>query len=351
MLEAGLRNRGDVWSTLAALGQTRTVLGVVARTTRVCAYDRPGTVSADLTAHSRSDPVRMPRSTFALAADLRALLRRARIRPPYVLVAHSTGGLVVRQYTSAHPRRVAGLVLVDAIPETMETSLPISTWNAYNAGYLTTPPAQLTDYADLEYVDFRQSFAQMRRAGVRPPRRIPYVVLSKGQTFGIPGRLGAWSTPPGYAASATSRRFDPTRRGSWPATAATTSSSRTPSSSSTMTSLWLGPDVQHRVVAERPADVEEEVVEVDEEVRPAGALNVVEGRDRGGDERTRAHRPAGAPHHDAEPVVLAEAVEQLGARDFPAVERDPERRAPQLFRRMHQAAARAAINSGTVTKR
>jgi pimeloyl-ACP methyl ester carboxylesterase len=206
VLEAGLRNRGDVWSTLAAPGQTKTVFGALARRTRVCEYDRPGTVSADLTARSRSDPVRMPRSTGALAADLRTLLRRARIRPPYVLVAHSTGGLIVRQYTSAHPRRVAGLVLVDAIPETMETSLPISTWNAYNAGYLTAPPAQLANYPDLEYVDFRQSVAQMRRAGVRPPRRIPYIVLSKGQTFGIPGRLGrrvdaAWVRGQRYLAS------------------------------------------------------------------------------------------------------------------------------------------------------
>ena len=63
VLEAGLRNRADVWSTLAAPGQMVTVFGALARTTRVCAYDRPGTASADLSARSRSDPVRMPRST------------------------------------------------------------------------------------------------------------------------------------------------------------------------------------------------------------------------------------------------------------------------------------------------
>jgi pimeloyl-ACP methyl ester carboxylesterase len=205
VLEAGLRNRADVWSTPRAPGQA-TVFAALARTTRVCAYDRPGTVSADLSARSRSDPVRMPRSTGALMADLRALLRAARIRPPYVLVGHSTGGLTVRQYTSTHPRRVAGLVLVDAIPETMTTALRTSSWNAYNANYLTAPPPPIADYADLEYVDFRQSFAQMRRAGVRPPRRIPFIVLSKGQPFGIPGPLGrqvdaAWARGGRYLAS------------------------------------------------------------------------------------------------------------------------------------------------------
>jgi len=206
VLEAGFRNRADVWSTLAAPGQTVTVFGALARDTRVCAYDRPGTVSADLSARSRSDPVRMPRATGALVADLRSLLRAARLRPPYVLVGHSTGGLVVRQYTSTRPRRVAGLVLVDAIPETMATSLPTSSWNAYNANYLTAPPPPLADYADLEYIDFRESFAQMRRVGVRPPRRIPFIVLSKGQPFGIPGRLGgqvdaAWARGGRYLAS------------------------------------------------------------------------------------------------------------------------------------------------------
>jgi pimeloyl-ACP methyl ester carboxylesterase len=208
ILEAGLRNRGDIWSTLQVPGQRRpTVFAALARTTRVCAYDRPGTtVGVDVSGRSRSDPVRMPRSTGAAVADLRALLRAARIRAPYVLVGHSTGGLIVRQYTSRHPRRVAGLVLVDAIPETMERILPTSSWNAYNANYLTAPPAPLADYADLEYVDFRQSFAQMRRAGVRPPRRIPFIVLSKGQSFGIPGRLGrqvdaAWNRGQRYLAS------------------------------------------------------------------------------------------------------------------------------------------------------
>jgi pimeloyl-ACP methyl ester carboxylesterase len=206
ILEAGLRNDADVWTELAAPGQTVTVFGSLTRRTRVCAYDRPGTVSADGSGRSRSDPVRMPRATGALVADLAALLHAARLKPPYVLVGHSTGGLVVRQYTSTHPRRVAGLVLVDAIPETMATDLPISSWNSYNANYLIAPPAPIADYADLEYVDFQASFAQMRRVGVRPPRRIPMIVLSKGQSFGIPGSLGnqvdaAWVRGQRYLAS------------------------------------------------------------------------------------------------------------------------------------------------------
>jgi hypothetical protein len=39
---------------------------------------------------------------------------------------HSTGGLLVRLYTSMYPRAVSGMVLVDAISETIETSLSVT---------------------------------------------------------------------------------------------------------------------------------------------------------------------------------------------------------------------------------
>jgi pimeloyl-ACP methyl ester carboxylesterase len=188
IFEAGLHNRGDVWSAPAEPGLP-TVLPAVARMTRVCAYDRPGT-TLGTNLFSRSDAVRMPRSTGSAVADLRALLRAARVPGPYVLVGHSTGGMIVRQFASTFPRRVAGLALVDAIPETMAGDLSVHNWNAYNAGYLTAAPPEYAGYADLETIDFRASFAQIRRVGTRPPRRIPLIVLSKGQSFGIPDPLG-----------------------------------------------------------------------------------------------------------------------------------------------------------------
>ena len=48
-------------------------------------------------------------------AELRALLRQAKIEPPCILVSHSWGGLNVRLFASQHPEEVAGLVLVDAL--------------------------------------------------------------------------------------------------------------------------------------------------------------------------------------------------------------------------------------------
>src|SRR5918994_2436841 len=66
VLEAGFRARADLWSDdLIQPEAPRTmVLPGVAAFTRVCAYDRPGTITVtdDVLLPSRSDPVSMPRT-------------------------------------------------------------------------------------------------------------------------------------------------------------------------------------------------------------------------------------------------------------------------------------------------
>jgi pimeloyl-ACP methyl ester carboxylesterase len=97
VLEAGLGGSSGDW---------RDTQRVLARTTRTCAYDRAGLGSSvgRPGVHDASDEIR----------DLQQLLFSARIPPPYVLAGHSYGGLLTRLYAHAHPRDVAGLVLVDA---------------------------------------------------------------------------------------------------------------------------------------------------------------------------------------------------------------------------------------------
>jgi pimeloyl-ACP methyl ester carboxylesterase len=67
--------------------------------------------------------VPMPRSADAIANELHAMLDAARIEGPSVLAAHSLGGLFARLYTAAYPKDVAGLVLVDAWQEDLQTIL------------------------------------------------------------------------------------------------------------------------------------------------------------------------------------------------------------------------------------
>src|SRR6476659_7737194 len=106
ILEAGAGNNGDIWSEVDPKAATQTsVFDGIAQFTRVCAYDRPGTIAGSETIErSRSDPTPMPRSAGDVVADLSALLTAAGVRPPYVLVGHSFGGLVVRLFASTLPR-------------------------------------------------------------------------------------------------------------------------------------------------------------------------------------------------------------------------------------------------------
>lgn len=77
----------------------------VARHTRVCSYDRAGL--------GFSDPASSPRDASAAVRDLHALLARAGIAAPYVLVAHSLAGLYAPLYADRYPPEVVGMVLVD----------------------------------------------------------------------------------------------------------------------------------------------------------------------------------------------------------------------------------------------
>lgn len=89
---------------------------VVARTTTVCAYDRAG--------QGWSDPPASPQDGIAVAADLHALLERAPVPGPYVLVGHSTGGAYARIFAARYPDQVAGMVMLDAQPNDVFTGIP-----------------------------------------------------------------------------------------------------------------------------------------------------------------------------------------------------------------------------------
>lgn len=98
IFESGLGDTLDVWARV----QPRVAAGCA----RTVSYDRAG--------YSGSDPAESARDAVNIVAELRAALARRRIRPPYVLVGHSLGGLYMQYFARNYPREVAGLVLVDS---------------------------------------------------------------------------------------------------------------------------------------------------------------------------------------------------------------------------------------------
>lgn len=96
VLEGGLTDLTHVWGF---------VQPELSKRYRTCSYDRAGVGYSDAATRA---------STAAnIVDDLHRLLRAAEIKPPYVLVGASLGGLYVRLYRDTYPDEVLAMVLVD----------------------------------------------------------------------------------------------------------------------------------------------------------------------------------------------------------------------------------------------
>lgn len=98
IFESGLGDTLNVWDPI----QRRVAAGCA----RTVSYNRAG--------YAGSDVAESVRDAANIVAELRAELARRNIRPPYVLVGHSLGGLYMQYFARNYPREVAGLVLVDS---------------------------------------------------------------------------------------------------------------------------------------------------------------------------------------------------------------------------------------------
>jgi pimeloyl-ACP methyl ester carboxylesterase len=99
VFEAGLGTDRREWGA---------VLTELMATDRGCSYDRAGL--------GLSKPGPKPQTTDGQVDDLHALLAAAGIKPPYVLVGHSSGGWNVMVYGDRYLTDVAGVVMVDVRP-------------------------------------------------------------------------------------------------------------------------------------------------------------------------------------------------------------------------------------------
>ena len=107
ILDSGAGGIGLAWEL---------VRPTIEKVTRVVTYDRAGL--------GWSDPSPYPRDAFTMAVELHTMLVNANIPAPYILVGHSLGGPVVRQFAAKYPNEVAGLVMVDSAHEQQMKHFP-----------------------------------------------------------------------------------------------------------------------------------------------------------------------------------------------------------------------------------
>jgi len=88
----------------------------LSKLTRTCTYDRLG--------HGWSEPRSGSGDAATIARQLKGLLEKAAIRGPMVLMAHSAGGLYVREFVGRYPVNVAAVVLLDSSSPEQVDELP-----------------------------------------------------------------------------------------------------------------------------------------------------------------------------------------------------------------------------------
>jgi len=99
VIDAGLGDWSTSWGSY--------VQPEVAKTTRVCTYDRAGM------GWSEAGP--LPRDAAQYAKELHTLLQNAHIPGPYIMVGHSLGGFGVRVFVHDYASEIAGVVLIESM--------------------------------------------------------------------------------------------------------------------------------------------------------------------------------------------------------------------------------------------
>jgi pimeloyl-ACP methyl ester carboxylesterase len=154
----------------------------VAKTTQVCAYDRPNT-RPDGSDRSTDGP--QPHGVQQDVDDVVALVNASQLPTPLVFVAHSYGGLILDLLARTHPELVAGIVMVDPVSEFMETRGSPAQNAAWERDSMTPP-----EPGD-ETVLLADAIAAIQNAPPLP--HVPAIVLSSDK-FASPEML----TPENY---------------------------------------------------------------------------------------------------------------------------------------------------------
>jgi pimeloyl-ACP methyl ester carboxylesterase len=155
----------EVGASADSLGW-RGVQETLSQKTRVCTYDRNG--------HGWSEPSPGPHDADTIAQKLHALLDKAAVPRPLILLGHSAGGLYIRAYARQFSREVAGAVMIDSSSPAQIDELPgwrsdweqdkrklpdeirkdrFQVWSGWDrlTGKCRNPPSQELEYLAAEY--------------------------------------------------------------------------------------------------------------------------------------------------------------------------------------------------------
>jgi pimeloyl-ACP methyl ester carboxylesterase len=182
VLEAGSGADLETW---------KPVFDDIAKLAPVIAYDRRGL--------GQSEPDTATPTLPRIVATLHAVLQELRTPPPYVLVGHSLGGVIIRGFSALYPSEVRGLVYLD-VPDYESTReeraavLPAEDRQRALAPPVFPPippdtPAGLRAVYEQQLEEMRNDYPSAR--GWRQPPDIPVAVVITTRADRLRGNGGA----------------------------------------------------------------------------------------------------------------------------------------------------------------
>jgi pimeloyl-ACP methyl ester carboxylesterase len=156
VMDAGYGDFSKAWDS---------VIGDISMLSNVLIYDRAGL--------GKSETSSNPRTSREMVKELKELLIEAKIKPPYLLVGHSFGGVNMQIFATEFYNEVCGLVLVDSTPED------------YRERFLPTMPQDFQQAYNKQFVyegnydEFMESLEQLKES--RQKLNVPLIVLSAGK--------------------------------------------------------------------------------------------------------------------------------------------------------------------------
>ncbi|HJF31543.1 MAG TPA: alpha/beta hydrolase [Sporosarcina psychrophila] len=104
-------------------------------------------ISFDRAGYGWSSATDKPYTSEDVVNDLSEILKKLQIKPPYILVGHSFGGLNMRLFASKYPDEVTSLILIDSVHEnrylsgewgTVRRKIQRKSLRLFKFGYLTS---------------------------------------------------------------------------------------------------------------------------------------------------------------------------------------------------------------------
>lgn len=155
IFESGLGYTNSTWSL---------VQPEISKIARTFSYDRAGLGNSDIS--------KLPRTSLDQVHELHTLLTNAKVKGPYIIVAHSIGGFNARLFAGTYPNEVSGIVFVDSTHEYQ--------FDGFSGTYLEELNRNL-DSAEPKF-DGIQSAKQVEEIRKKDAlRNIPIVVLTSTQ--------------------------------------------------------------------------------------------------------------------------------------------------------------------------